>query len=151
MTESDLVRFVNAQSDVYNQVTDELTKGRKQTHWMWFVFPQLVGLGQSSMARRYAIRDLDQAKRYLAHPLLGSRLRDDVRLMVSHKGKSALDILGSPDDLKFRSCLTLFAEAASDDSDRALFKEGLDQFYGGRADPLTMELLCSTAPGNISS
>jgi uncharacterized protein (DUF1810 family) len=142
---------VNAQSDVYNQVTDELTKGRKQTHWMWFVFPQLVGLGQSSMARRYAIRDLDQAKRYLAHPLLGSRLRDDVRLMVSHKGKSALDILGSPDDLKFRSCLTLFAEAASDDSDRALFKEGLDQFYGGRADPLTMELLCSTAPGNISS
>ena len=102
MTESHLVRFVNAQSDVYNQVTDELTKGRKQTHWMWFVFPQLAGLGHSSMARRYAIGDLDQAKRYLAHPLLGSRLRDDVRLMVNHKGKSALDILGSPDDLKFR-------------------------------------------------
>ena len=134
---------MNAQSDVYNQVTDELTKGRKQTHWMWFVFPQLVGLGQSSMARRYAIRDLDQAKRYLAHPLLGSRLRDDVRLMVSHKGKSALDILGSPDDLKFRSCLTLFAEAASDDSDRALFKQALDQFYGGQGDPRTMELLRS--------
>jgi uncharacterized protein (DUF1810 family) len=143
VTESDLVRFVNAQSDVYNQVTDELTKGRKQTHWMWFVFPQLAGLGHSSMARRYAIGDLDQAKRYLAHPLLGSRLRDDVRLMVSHKGKSALDILGSPDDLKFRSCLTLFAEAASDDSDRALFKQALDQFYGGQADPRTTELLRS--------
>ena len=79
-------------------------------------FPNLKGLGHSSMAQRYAIRDLDQARRYLAHPLLGSRLRRDVRLMTSHKGKSALDILGSPDDLKFRSCLTLFAEAASDDS-----------------------------------
>ena len=86
MTETDLVRFVNAQSDVYNQVTDELTKGRKRTHWMWFVFPQLAGLGQSSTARRYAIRDLDQARRYLAHPLLGSRLRHDVRLVTSHKG-----------------------------------------------------------------
>ena len=75
VTDSDLVRFVDAQSDVYNQVTEELTEGRKQTHWMWFVFPQLAGLGHSSMARRYAIRDLDQAKRYLAHPLLGSRLR----------------------------------------------------------------------------
>ena len=151
MTEADLVRFVNAQSDVYNQVTDELTKGRKQTHWMWFVFPQLAGLGHSSMARRYAIGDLDQAKRYLAHPVLESRLRDDVRLMVSHKGKSALDILGSPDDLKFRSCLTLFAEAASDDSDRALFKQALDQFYGGQGDPRTMELLGPTSPRDISS
>ena len=151
MTESDLVRFVNAQSDVYNQVTDELTKGRKQTHWMWLVFPQLAGLGHSSMARRYAIGDLDQTKRYLAHPLLGSRLRDDVRLMVSHKGKSALDILGSPDDLKFRSCLTLFAEAASDDSDRALFKQALDQFYGGQGDPRTMELLRSLSPRDVPS
>jgi len=110
---------------------------------MWFVFPQLAGLGHSSMARRYAIRDLDQARRYLAHPLLGRRLRRDVRLMTSHKGKSALEILGSPDDLKFRSCLTLFAEAASDDSDRMLFKRALDQFYGGQADPRTMELLRS--------
>ena len=112
MTDADLIRFVNAHSDVYNQVTDELSKGRKRTHWMWFVFPQLAGLGHSSMARRYAIRDLYQARRYLADPLLGSRLRHDVRLMTSHKGKSAIDILGSPDDLKFRSCLTLFAEAA---------------------------------------
>ena len=107
MTEADLIHFVNAQSDVYDQVTDELTKGRKRTHWMWFIFPQLEGLGYSSMAQRYAIRDLDQARRYLADPLLGSRLRHDVRLVMSHEGKSALDILGSPDDLKLRSCLSL--------------------------------------------
>ena len=151
MTEADLLRFVNVQSDVHDEVTKELTEGRKQTHWIWFVFPQLEGLGHSSMAQRYAIRDLDQARRYLADPLLGSRLRRDVRLMTSHKGKSALDILGSPDDLKFRSCLTLFAEAASDDSDRMLFKQALDQFYGARADPRTMELLCSTSSSNISS
>ena len=151
MTEADLIHFVNAQSDVYDQVTDELTKGRKRTHWMWFVFPQLAGLGHSSMAQRYAIRDLDQARRYLAHPLLGSRLRRDVRQMTSHLGKSALEILGSPDDLKFRSCLTLFAEAASDDSDRMLFKQARDQFYGGKADPRTMELLRLTSSSNISS
>jgi uncharacterized protein (DUF1810 family) len=151
VTEADLLRFVNAQSDVHDKVAKELTEGRKQTHWMWFVFPQLAGLGHSSMARRYAIGDLDQAKRYLAYPLLGSRLRDDVRLMVSHKDKSVLDILGPPDDLKFRSCLTLFAEAASDDSDRALFKQALDQFYGGQGDPRTMELLRSTSSSNISS
>ena len=77
---------------------------------MWFIFPQLAGLGHSALAQRYAIRDLEQARRYLADPMLGSRLRDDVRLMIGHKGESALEILGSPDDLKFRSCLTLFAK-----------------------------------------
>jgi uncharacterized protein (DUF1810 family) len=127
VTEPDLLRFVNAQSDVYNQVTDELTKGRKRTHWMWFIFPQLAGLGHSSMAQRYAILDLDQARRYLADPLLGSRLRHDVRLMMSHEEKSALDILGSPDDLKLRFCLTLFAQAASDDADHVLFNQALQR------------------------
>ena len=97
------------------------------------------------MAQRYAIRDLDQATRYLADPILGSRLRHDVRLMVGHKGKSALEILGSPDDLKFRSSLTLFGQVASDHSDRMLFTEALDQFYGGEPDPRTLELL-STLP-----
>jgi uncharacterized protein (DUF1810 family) len=139
VTEADLIHFVNAQSEVYDQVTEELTEGRKRTHWMWFIFPQLAGLGLSGMARRYAIRDLDHAKRYLADPLLGSRLCQHVHLMMGHKGKSALDILGSPDDLKFRSSLTLFAEAASDDSDRVLFKRALDQFYGGKADPRTRD------------
>ena len=114
---------------------------------MWFIFPQLAGLGHSPMARRYAIRDLDQAARYLADPVLGSRLRHDVRLATSHNGKSALEILGSPDDLKFRSCLTLFAAAASDDSDCLLFKQALDQIYGGEPDPRTLELLSSTSPG----
>ena len=102
------------------------------------------------MARRYAIRDLEQAKRYLAHPLLGSRLHHNVRLMANHRGKSALEMLGSPDNLNFQSCLTLFAEAASDDDDRALFKRALDQFYGGEADHRTIELLRSASPRTTS-
>jgi len=93
------------------------------------------------MAERYAIMDLDQAKRYLDDSVLGNRLRGLVRLMIDHKGKSALEILGSPDDLKFRSCLTLFRQAASDDSVRVLFTEGLDQFYRGQPDHRTLELL----------
>ena len=143
MTEADLIRFVNAQSQVRHRVVEELTKGRKQTHWMWFIFPQLPGLGHSAMAQQYAIRDLDQARRYLADPVLGDRLRRDVRLMLDHKGKTALAILGSPDDFKFRSCLTLFREAAAEKSDRALFAEALDQFYAGESDPRTLDLLRS--------
>jgi uncharacterized protein (DUF1810 family) len=103
VTDADLIRFVNAQTDVYGKVIEELTDGCKLTHWMWFIFPQLAGLGHSPLAQRYAIRDLDQARRYLADPMLGSRLRNDVGLMMRHKGKSALEILGSLDDLKFRS------------------------------------------------
>ncbi|MGA8918243.1 MAG: DUF1810 domain-containing protein [Pseudolabrys sp.] len=141
MTEADLVRFVEAQAQVYRQVVDELTDGRKRTHWMWFIFPQLTGLGHSVMAQRYAIHDLDQARRYLADPILGSRLRHDVQVMTRHKGKSALEILGSPDDLKFRSCLTLFGQAALDDDDRLLFAKALNQFYSGKTDPRTLELL----------
>jgi uncharacterized protein (DUF1810 family) len=93
------------------------------------------------MAHQYAIQDLDQARRYLSDPTLGARLRQAVRLMMAHKNKSAFEILSSPDDLKFRSCLTLFREAASDESDRALFTEALDQFYGGEPDRRTLELL----------
>ena len=136
MTDADLIRFVNAQNAIYTQVIEELANGCKQTHWMWFIFPQLTGLGHSAMAQRYAIRDLDQARRYLADPILGARLRQAVRLIMEHKAKSALEILGSPDDLKFRSCLTLFRKAASDNSDRLLFTEALDQFYGGRLELL---------------
>jgi len=97
----------------------------------------------ASHPQRYAIRNIDQAKRYLADPILGNRLRHDVRLMLSQKGKSALEILGSPDDLKFRSCLTLFCEAASDKSDRSLFVEALKEFYNGEPDPRTLKLLRS--------
>ena len=143
MTETDLIRFVDAQAQVYRQVVEELTDGRKQTHWMWFIFPQLSGLGHSTTAQRYAIQNMNQARRYLADPTLGSRLRHDVRLMLQHKDKSALEILGSPDDFKFRSCLTLYYEAASDKSDRSLFAEALEQFYYGEPDPRTLELLRS--------
>ena len=133
MTDADLIRFLDAQDQIYAQVVDELTNGRKLTHWMWFVFPQLAGLGRSAMAHHYAIRDLDQAQRYLADSILGPRLRTAVKLMIDQKGKSALEILGSPDDLKFRSCLTLFREAASENADRLLFSKALEQFYrGGR-------------------
>jgi uncharacterized protein (DUF1810 family) len=143
VTEADLLHFVNAQAETYSQIVEELTAGRKRTHWMWFIFPQLAGLGHSAMAQRYAIQDIDQARRYLADPILGNRLRHDVSLILRHKGKSALEILGSPDDLKFRSCLTLFCKAASDNSDKSLFAEALDQFYNGQPDPRTLGLLRS--------
>ena len=143
VTEPDLVRFINAQAQVYRHVVDELTDGCKRTHWMWFIFPQLSGLGHSTIARHFAIQDIDHAKRYLADPILGDRLRHNVRLMVRHKGKSAFDILGSPDDLKFRSCLTLFYEAAANKSDRSLFRDALRQFYDDEPDTRTLELLRS--------
>jgi uncharacterized protein (DUF1810 family) len=141
MTYPDLVRFVEAQDSVRSQVVKELTAGHKQTHWIWFVFPQLAGLGHSAMAERYAIGDLDQAKRYLADPILGDRLRQDIRLVLRQLGRSALQILGSPDDLKFRSCVTLFGLAALNEDDRSLFKQALDQFYKGKPDPRTEQLL----------
>jgi len=141
MTDADLIRFLDAQDQFYQQVVEELGRVRKQTHWMWFIFPQLAGLGRSGMAQHYAIRDLDQARRYLADPILGPRLREVVNLMIDQKAKSAFEILGSPDDLKFRSCLTLFREAASDHSDRALFAQALDRFYRGQPDGRTLELL----------
>ena len=127
---------------------EELAKGRKETHWMWFIFPQLAGLGRSGMAQHYAIHDLDQAKRYLGDSILGPRLRQVVTLMLDHKGKSALEILGSPDDLKFRSCLTLFREAATENSDHVLFTRALDQFYRGQPDGRTLELLRSNEMGS---
>ena len=141
MTDPDLIRFLDAQDQIYAQVLEELTKGRKQTHWMWFIFPQLAGLGRSAMAQHYAIGDLNQARRYLDDPILGARLRQVVNLMLHQKGKSALEILGSPDDLKFGSCLTLFREAASENSDRALFSKALDQFYRSQPDDRTLALL----------
>jgi uncharacterized protein (DUF1810 family) len=141
MTDDDLVRFVDAQARMYRQVVEELTAGRKSSHWMWFIFPQLEGLGLSPTAQYYAIRSIDQARRYLAHPLLGGRLRQAVQLMLTHKGKSAHEILGTLDDLKFRSCLTLFREAASETADNSLFTKALDQFYGGDPDHRTLELL----------
>src|SRR5580704_6881994 len=102
MTDSDLIRFLHAQDHIFADVIAELTDGQKQTHWMWFIFPQVAGLGRSAMAQSYAIRDVDQAGRFLTDSTLGPRLRQVVSLMMDHQGKSALEILGSPDDMKFR-------------------------------------------------
>ena len=141
MTDADLDRFLAAQDAVLAQVEAEMAAGRKRTHWIWFVFPQLAGLGRSITARHYAISGLDHARRYLADGVLGYRLRQHVRLMLQHKDMTAQAILGTPDDLKFRSCLTLFLVAVSDPADKALFQEALRQFYGGEPDPRTIELL----------
>lgn len=140
MTSSDLAHFIEAQNFVWPQVAAELEAGHKRTHWMWFVFPQIAGLGFSHRAQLYAIKDLDHARRYLADPVLGARLREGVRLMLLRAGRPAIDILGSPDDMKFRSCLTLFREAA-DEPDAALFDAALDAFYGGVPDPRTLDLV----------
>ncbi len=134
----DLQRFVAAQDPVYEAVRRELGAGCKTSHWMWFVFPQAAGLGMSAMSRRYALGSLEEARAYLSHPVLGERLRECVRLMLGQRGKSALEILGSPDDLKFRSSMTLFAAAAPGEP---LFARALERFFGGRWDDRTLGLL----------
>lgn len=136
----DLARFVDAQSHLYEQVLNELKAGRKRSHWMWFIFPQLEGLGVSATARHYAISSLDEARAYLAHPLLGARLLECCRLVNALEGRSAHEIFGSPDDLKLRSCVTLFSRAAPQEP---LFKQLLDKYYQGMADERTLELLPS--------
>jgi uncharacterized protein (DUF1810 family) len=134
----DLARFVTAQAAVYEDVVAELRAGHKESHWMWFVFPQLRGLGFSPMAHRYGIASLDEARAYLRHPLLGPRLVECTTLMLGHRGRSAREILGSPDDLKLRSSMTLFAEASVDEPS---FRAVLDLFYAGQPDERTLSLL----------
>jgi uncharacterized protein (DUF1810 family) len=134
----DLQRFVDAQSPVYEQVRGELMSGRKTSHWMWFVFPQLRGLGRSEMARRYGIESHEEAVAYLSHSLLGARLRECTGLMLSVPDLSATRILGTPDDLKFASCMTLFDAVAPQDP---LFRRALERFCDGRPDGRTLELL----------
>lgn len=133
-----LQRFVDAQQSQYQQALDELRAGRKRTHWMWFVFPQLQGLGHSAMAQRYAISGRDEALAYLQHPLLGARLRACTEAMLEHRSASAQRILGSPDDRKFHSCMTLFARTAPQP---ALFEEALRAFFDGRPDPASLARL----------
>ncbi len=134
---TDLERFVTAQDGVHDTALGELRAGRKRSHWMWFVFPQIAGLGSSPTARRYAIRDLDEARAYLAHPVLGPRLEAACRAVLAVTGRSAEQILGYPDDLKLRSSMTLFARAADDP---AVFRAVLERYYDG-PDPRTEELL----------
>lgn len=134
----DLKRFVDAQEPVYGDVVDELRAGRKRSHWMWFVFPQLRGLGGSAMAARFGIASLEEAGAYLRHELLGPRLRECARLVTAVQGRSIGQIFGSPDDLKLCSSMTLFARATDDNQD---FLAVLDKYYDGRQDRLTLERL----------
>jgi uncharacterized protein (DUF1810 family) len=134
----ELARFVRAQAPVYDDVLAELRAARKRTHWMWFVFPQLAGLGFSATAQQYAIASLDEARAYLAHPVLGPRLRECSALVLAAPEPDAHRLFGSPDDLKFRSCMTLFGRAAPQEP---VFTECLDRFFGGEGDPHTLALL----------
>jgi uncharacterized protein (DUF1810 family) len=134
----DLKRFVDAQAPVYQRVVAELRRGRKASHWMWFIFPQIKGLGSSPMANTYAIASRAEAQAYLDHPVLGVRLRECTQLVNAVPDRSIAEILGYPDDLKFRSSMTLFAAVAADNKD---FTDALDKFYGGKADPATLQRL----------
>lgn len=134
----DLQRFVDAQARVYHTVLDELRAGRKRSHWIWFIFPQVAGLGSSPTAARYAISSLDEARAYLRHDLLGARLHECARLVNAIQGRSINEIFGSPDDLKVRSSMTLFARATEDNRD---FVELLDKYYDGEEDPQTLKRL----------
>ncbi len=134
----DLKRFLEAQESTYYEALNEIRSGRKRTHWMWFIFPQLAGLGASHMAVRYAIGSLDEANSYLTHPILGARLTECAEAALAVRGKSATEIFGSPDDLKLRSSATLFAQVSPPDS---VFHRLLDKCYGGEPDARTLELL----------
>jgi uncharacterized protein (DUF1810 family) len=134
----DLNRFVEAQADMYERALAELKRGDKRSHWMWFVFPQIDGLGWSSTAKFYAIKSIAEATAYLNHPVLGPRLNECANVLLRLKGLSASEIFGFPDDLKLRSCMTLFASVSASGS---VFSQVLDQYFQGRADEKTLELL----------
>ena len=140
MDTDDLARFVEAQDSggTYARALEELRRGRKESHWMWFVFPQIAGLGHSAMAQRYAIADLDEAKRYLEHPVLGPRLRECVSAVAASRAATAEEIFGGIDAMKLRSSLTLFMRAAPEE--RA-FAELLERFFGGAPDAATDQRL----------
>lgn len=135
-----LQRFVEAQGKVYPAVVAELRSGRKTSHWMWFVFPQISGLGRSSTAQVYAIADLAEARAYLAHTVLGARLVECTQMVLGVEGRSAHEIFGTPDDLKFHSSMTLFREAAGT---HAPFHAALQKYFGGAADAATLTRLAA--------
>ena len=136
--EFDLQRFVDAQAPVIDRVRKELASGRKRSHWMWYVFPQIAGLGRSTTALRYAIASLEEARAYLAHPILGPRLKECTNLVLHIEGRSAEAIFAHPDDLKFQSSMTLFAYAAPREK---LFADALQKYFAGRRDGATLDLL----------
>jgi uncharacterized protein (DUF1810 family) len=130
-----LRRFVNAQQSIYDDVLRELGEGHKRSHWMWFIFPQIEGLGHSAMAREYAISSREEAEAYLRHPVLGQRLEECARLVAAINGRSVEDIFGYPDYMKFRSSMTLFSNVAPN---REIFEECLQKYFGGEPDPVTL-------------
>ena len=134
----DLNRFVEAQDSVYDDVLTELRNGRKQSHWMWFVFPQIAGLGHSTTSQCYAIKNLDEARQYLEHPVLGRRLLECTELILAIDGRTALEIFGSPDDMKLKSSATLFAHVAEPDSP---FVRVLHKYFHNDRDSKTVQLL----------
>jgi uncharacterized protein (DUF1810 family) len=135
-------RYLQAQAPVFDRVVDELRRGRKTSHWMWFIFPQIKGLGRSAPAEYFGLASLDEARAYAAHPVLGARLRLVTELVSGIAGSSIQEILGSPDDLKFRSCMTLFARAYRDNGgDPEPFLRALDKYFAGSPDPLTLARL----------
>ena len=138
----DLDRFVRAQEDDYETALREITGGRKRSHWMWYIFPQIDGLGFSEMARHYSIKSVDEARAYLAHPVLGERLLACARAAVANEGRTATEIFGTPDDLKLRSSATLFAAVSPPDS---VFQRLLDQYFAGTPDGATLRLLKESA------
>jgi uncharacterized protein (DUF1810 family) len=133
-----LERFVAAQKDVYGVVCDELRSGSKRSHWMWFIFPQVAGLGHSAMARKYAIAGRAEAVAYLGHPLLGARLKECTNLVLAVANRSIAEIFGAPDDRKFCSSMTLFAQVSNDD---AIFVKAIEKYCSGRFDPATLDIL----------
>ena len=133
-----LRRFTNAQEGVYERALAEVRAGDKRTHWMWFIFPQIAGLGSSSTAEHYAIRSRQEASEYLIHPILGPRLRECAKAVLAVEGRTASEIFGHPDDLKLRSCMTLFAQVAEPDS---VFEQVLEKYFGGANDVRTLEIL----------
>lgn len=140
----DLERFVVAQQGTYEAACRELRAGRKSGHWIWFIFPQMRGLGRSGMAWDFGIASLEEAKAYLAHPLLGPRLEEVTRLVLAHDGTPIRHIFGTPDDLKFRSSMTLFAAAGGDGTDiRSLYQDAIDRMCDCSADQLTLDLLAT--------
>ena len=134
----DLRRFLQAQDPIYEQVLSELRTGRKTSHWMWFIFPQIAGLGYSPMAQRYAITSRAEAAAYAGHPMLGARLRECTSLVNAVDGRTVSEIFGSPDDVKFRSCMTLFSLCADDTQ---IFRDALDKYFEGKKDALTVARL----------
>ena len=133
-----LQRFLAAQGHVFNPVLGELRAGRKSSHWIWFIFPQIIGLGRSGMAQTFAMTSLEEAKAYLQHPILGQRLRECTQIVLNVDGRSAEQIFGYPDHLKFRSCLTLFMTATTDNK---VFKDALLKYFDSTPDTLTLDIL----------